>query len=103
MKMDREPLGDVPMGKYEVRCSVTAIEPDTLVEWNIESGEYGTIGHVYGFRIEPAGAESDVVNYCDWSGIPDSYKSAVAWPIVPASMLEQSLVNLEAIVVRAAG
>ena len=35
MKMDREPLGDIPLGKYEVHCEVTAIEPDSLLEWNV--------------------------------------------------------------------
>ncbi len=33
MDMDREPLGDVPLGKYPVRNWVTRIEPGRLVEW----------------------------------------------------------------------
>ncbi len=105
MKMDREPLGDIPeMGKYEVHCEVTAIEPDTLLEWNVGVPERPAVGHVYGFSITPDGEDaSEVVNYCDWSGLPEQYKASGRmdrWPIVPASMLEQSLVNLEAIAVR---
>jgi uncharacterized protein YndB with AHSA1/START domain len=101
MKMDREPLGDIPLGKYEVHCEVTAIEPDALLEWNVGLKEHDPIGHVYGFVIEPAGDEgSDVVNYCDWTKLPEAYNPEGRWPIVPASMLEQSLVNLEAIAIR---
>ena len=32
MDMDREPLGDVPMGKYQVLNTVTRIVPDELLE-----------------------------------------------------------------------
>jgi len=39
--MDREPLGDVPMGKYKVLNTVTRIVPDELVEWNVGSIEHG--------------------------------------------------------------
>jgi len=106
MKMDREPLGDIPLGKYEVHCEVTAIEPDSLLEWNVGLRDGTSIGHVYGFSITPDGDDaSEVVNYCDWSGLPEEWKASGAadrWPIVPASMLEQSLVNLEAIATRSA-
>ena len=39
--------------------------------------------------------ETDVTNYCDWTAIPDDIKTRVQWPIVPVTMLEQSVEKLE--------
>ena len=98
MDMDREPLGDVPLGKYQVRNWVTHIEPGRLIEWTtalISSDK--PVGHVYGWEIEPVSeSECDVTNYTDWSALPREYQER--WPIVPLSMLEQSVENLEHIV-----
>ena len=35
MDMDRESLGDQPMGKYKSVNTVTRIVPDELLEWNV--------------------------------------------------------------------
>jgi uncharacterized protein YndB with AHSA1/START domain len=98
MDMDREPLGDVPLGKYQVRNWVTRIEPDHLIEWsanNIEKPE--PFGHTYGWRIDAvSGSECDVTNYTDWSELSEELKPY--WPIVPLTMLEKSVENLERIV-----
>jgi hypothetical protein len=51
MEMDREPLGDLPMGKYKALNTVTRIVPDALLEWNVGSRERGAYGHVYGWEI----------------------------------------------------
>ena len=98
MDMDRAPLGDVPgMGKYQVRNTVTQIVPDRLFEWTIGTVDRPSVGHVYGWALEPVSDdETDVTNYCDWSGLPEEYKSR--WPIVPLEMMERSVANLERIV-----
>ena len=96
MDMDREPLGDLPMGKYKVRNIVTRIEPDQLLEWNVGGVDQPPFGHVYGYRLAPA-AEPDatrVTLYCDWTGVRAS-SIRDRFPIVPVHMLEQSLANLE--------
>jgi hypothetical protein len=98
MDMDREPLGDVPLGKYQVRNWVTQIESGRLIEWATNLlGNDEPVGHRYGWIIEPMGPdECDVTNYTDWSRLPPEYQSH--WPIVPLWMLERSVENLERIV-----
>jgi hypothetical protein len=93
--MDREPLGDLPMGKYKVRNTVTKITPDAELEWNIGGIDMPPVGHVYGYTLEAVGDETDVTLYCDWTDAPDQLKQAREWPIVPVSMLEKSMDNLE--------
>jgi hypothetical protein len=97
--MDREALGDLPMGKYQVLNTVTKIEPDRLLEWNVGSAERGPVGHVYGYVLEPAGDDAtDVTSYCDWSGISDAYRERIAhWPIVPKMALISTLEKLDAL------
>jgi hypothetical protein len=96
MDMDRESLGDVPMGKYTVLNTVTRIVPDTLIEWNVGSAERGPYGHVYGWEITAVRPdETEVTNYCDWSDIPEEARDH--FPIVPRSMMEKSVENLVAL------
>src|SRR5919112_6832940 len=48
MKMDRTPLNDIPgLVKYEVRNTVTRIEPDALVEWTLGPIGVPPYGHLY--------------------------------------------------------
>jgi len=98
MDMDREPLGDVPLGKYQVRNWVTRIEPGHLIEWSTNLiDKDAPVGHVYGWRIDAVSeAECDVANYTDWSDLPDEWKPR--WPIVPLEMLERSVEKLQRIV-----
>jgi uncharacterized protein YndB with AHSA1/START domain len=97
MAMDREPLGDLPMGKYQVRNTVTKLEQDALIEWTVGGIDTPPVGHVYGWKLEPAGdGATNVSHYCDWSNIIDALRAANReWPIVPVHMLEGSMDNLE--------
>jgi len=105
MDMDREPLGDIPeMGKYKVRNIVTQIIPDRLFEWNVGGIDLGPFGHVYGWAIEPIDDNScKVTNYCDWTDVPAKYREAREWPIVPLSMLQQSVDRLRSVATESAG
>ncbi len=99
MDMDREPLGDIPMGKYRVRNVVTRIEPDALIEWTVGGVDHPPIGHVYGYTLVPVDDHTtDVTSYCDWSGVSEKWKTCVSWPVVPLTMLEKSLANLDRVV-----
>lgn len=100
MDMDREPLGDIPdLTKYQVRNTVTRITPDRLVEWTVGFGDHPPFGHVYGWALEPVGeAETEVTNYCDWSNADEGMRTGVTWPVVPVTMLEQSVEKLERMV-----
>ena len=98
MNMDREPLGDLPMGKYQVRNIVTKFEPDSVFEWNVGGVEQGPFGHVYGYELTEIGpGQTEVTLYCDWTGVrAGSIRDR--FPIVPVHMLEKSLENLDRIV-----
>ena len=96
MEMDREPLGDLPMGRYAVINTVTAIEPDRLIEWAVGGEGRTPIGHVYGFRLEPVDdTTTTVTSYCDWSGLHPKLVGRIEFPVVPASMMEQTLARLD--------
>lgn len=98
MDMDREPLGDLPMGKYKVRNTVTAFVQDSTLEWNVGGVDQPPFGHVYGYELQVAGPVStDVTLYCDWTGVRAS-SVRDRFPIVPVHMLEKSLDNLQRIV-----
>jgi hypothetical protein len=97
MEMDRRPLGDIPnMAEYKVRCTVTQLVPDRLIEWTVQAVGKPPAGHVYGWQIEPlTDAECLVTNYCDWSAIDDELRAKFRWPVVPVDRLQRSIENLE--------
>jgi len=99
MAMDRTPLNDIPgLVKYTVRNTVTVFEPGTHIEWTIGAIDQDPLGHVYGFVVTSVSdGECDVEHYCDWSNIVPALRAAGReWPIVPAHMLDQTLVKLAA-------
>ena len=99
MEMDREPLGDLPMGRYRTRNVVTRIESPHRLEWAVGSVEGQMLGHVYGYELSPAGdGATAVTSYCDWSAVSPAVKARVRWPVVPVDRLERTLANLEALV-----
>ena len=91
MDMDREPLGDTPLGLYQVRNWVVRIEPGRVIEWSPNLlGTDAPYPHVWGWQIDPVSdAECDATNYNDWRDMPDDLKPH--WPIVPLQMIERSL------------
>jgi uncharacterized protein YndB with AHSA1/START domain len=99
MDMDREPLGDVPMGRYKALNTVTRIIPDALLEWNVGSSDRGPYGHVYGWEIIAVSpGKTEITNYCEWPNVPE--KAREHFPIVPLAMLQKSVENLSALVSR---
>ena len=99
MDMDRRPLGDIPnMAEYTVRCTVTQLIPDRLVEWTVRVVGRPPAGHVYGWQIEPAGDTACIVtSYCDWTNVSGELRTRFRWPVVPADRLQRSIENLERI------
>lgn len=91
--MDREALNDYPMGEYDVTVVITAFEQDREIAWTIEGTIKPPIGHVYGYRLEPADEGGTVVtSYYDWSDLHDDWKQgADMFPIVPESALRGTL------------
>ena len=89
--MDREALGDLPMGKYDVTVIITRLEPDTEIEWTISGTIQPPIKHLYGYRLEPRDGGTLVTSYYDWSQIDDRYRERVTFPIIPDTALRATL------------
>ena len=91
--MDREALGDRPLGLYDVTVHITAYEQDRAIEWSIEGVMNPPVGHLYGYRLEPAdgGDGTRVTSYCDWTNLHPEYRGRIEFPIVPASALKATL------------
>lgn len=89
--MDREALGDLPMGRYDVTVIITRLEPGALIEWTISGTIQPPIRHLYGYRLEPDGEGTLVTSYYDWSEILDRYRERIAFPVVPGSALRATL------------
>lgn len=101
MNMDREPLGDIPLGKYQVLNTITRYEQDRLLQWTVGMVGHAPMGHLYGYVLTPVSDdETDVDLYCDWTDFSPALKERVTWPVVPAHMLEHSLGNLDSLVRR---
>jgi hypothetical protein len=93
--MDREALGDLPMGKYDVTVTFTGYEQDRYVSWEVSGEGFPSIGHYYGYRLEPVEGGTLVTSIYDWSNISDRWKATGAWPIIPESALKATLGILE--------
>src|SRR5262249_50276452 len=83
--MDREALNDFPqMGKYDVTVTIREFEPDRLISWTILGRIRPQIGHIYGYRLEPAadGTSTVVTSFYDWSGIDPHWRDAGIFPVI---------------------
>lgn len=99
VNMDRESLGDLPLGRYAVTNIVTRYEADRLLEWSISGVIQPPIGHVYGYQLEQAGPGTTLVtSYYDWSGISADWRALGIFPVIPVSALRATLGILERVV-----
>ncbi len=87
--MDREALGDHPLGLYDVTVRIVRYDENTEVAWTVE-GNFN-LGHIYGYRLEPIDGGTLVVSYYDWSGVAQDWKDANIFPVVPESALKATL------------
>ena len=93
--MDREALGDLPMGKYDVTVTITGYEQDRFITWEVSGPGFPSIGHYYGYRLEPVEDGTLVTSIYDWSNVDEQWKSTGMWPIIPESALKATLGILE--------
>jgi hypothetical protein len=93
--MDRESLNDYPMGHYDVTVHITTFEPEREIAWTIQGQIEPQIGHIYGYRLEPAENGTLVTSYYDWSTIDPQWKEAGIFPVIPESALRATLGILE--------
>ncbi|AUI59554.1 YbhB/YbcL family Raf kinase inhibitor-like protein [Amycolatopsis sp. BJA-103] len=93
--MDREALGDVPLGKYDVEVVITKLNPDEEIAWTVEGRIRPHARHIYGYRLEPAEGGTLVTSYYDWSEVDEEWKERLTFPVVPESALKATLGILE--------
>ena len=94
--MDREALGDLPqMGRYDVEVVIRDFERDRLVSWTILGTIRPPLGHVYGYRLEPADGATLVTSYYDWSDIHPTWRERDVFPVVSEAALRATLLILE--------
>jgi hypothetical protein len=89
--MDRESLNDYPLGRYDVTVRITAFEPEREIAWTVEGQLQPPIGHIYGYRLEPADAGTLVTSYYDWSDIHPQWREADIFPIMSELALRATL------------
>lgn len=93
--MDRESLGDLPMGHYDVRVVITRLQRPSSIEWTIEGTVKPAIGHVYGYELAAAADDgaTTVTSYCDWSHAAPEWRPI--FPVIDEKALRASLGLLE--------
>jgi hypothetical protein len=89
--MDREALNDRPMGRYNVIVTITALEPDREIAWTVAGETRPSIGHFYGYRLEPVDEGTLVTSYYDWASIDPEVKKAGIFPVLSEGALRASL------------
>jgi hypothetical protein len=101
--MDRESLNDYPeLGRYDVTVKISAFEPDREIAWTILGRLRPQIGHVYGYRLEPAADGTLVTSYYDWSDIDPQWREAGIFPVISEGALRATLGILARTVARRA-
>ena len=90
--MDREALGDYPLGQYDVTVIITKLEPPSLIEWTISGVLQPPIRHLYGYRLEALDDRRTwVTSYYDWSEIHEKYRGKDIFPVIPEAALKATL------------
>jgi Polyketide cyclase / dehydrase and lipid transport len=90
--MDREALNDHPLGRYDVTIKITAFEPGREIAWTVAGTARPSIGHVYGYRLEPDGSGGTLVtSYYDWSGIAAPWRERGVFPVISEGALRATL------------
>ncbi|MFJ4655262.1 SRPBCC family protein [Nocardia sp. NPDC088792] len=93
--MDREALGDFPLGKYDVEVVITKLVPGREIAWTVEGQIRPFVRHIYGYRLEPTADGTLITSYYDWSELDEAWKERLTFPVVPESALKATLGILE--------
>ena len=109
--MDRRPLGDVPnttalhqlvitVPDYLVRCTVTQLIPDRLIEWAVRAaGKPPPATSTAGRSTRSPAANASSAITATGPASPTNW-AKFSWPVVPADRLENSAENLDRLATR---
>ena len=89
--MDREALNDYPLGPYDVVVTITEFLEDREIAWSVAGLVRPSIGHVYGYRLEPVDDATLVTSYYDWSNISQEWRDAGIFPVISEGALRATL------------
>ncbi len=89
--MDREALNDYPLGQYDVTVTICTFDQDREIAWKVLGQIRPPIGHVYGYRLEPADGGTLVTSYYDWSDIDPSWREAGIFPVISEGAIRATL------------
>ena len=81
--MDREALNDYPLGKYDVTVTIREFDKDRLIAWTVLGQIRPHIGHIYGYRLEPADGGTLVTSFYDWSDIDPQWRKPTSFRSFP--------------------
>jgi hypothetical protein len=98
--MDREALNDYPLGLYDVVVTITEFIQDREIAWSVAGLVRPSIGHVYGYRLEPLDDATLVTSYYDWSNISQEWRDAGIFPVISEGALRATLGILDRTVTR---
>ncbi|MDQ7810982.1 YbhB/YbcL family Raf kinase inhibitor-like protein [Amycolatopsis sp. A133] len=93
--MDREALGDVPLGRYDVEVVITKLIPGEEIAWTVEGRVPPHARHTFGYRLERAGDGTRVTSYYDWSEVDEEWRKRVDFPVVSEPAIKATLGILE--------
>ena len=100
--MDREALGDLPMGRYDVDVVIERYRPDREIAWWIDGTIQPPIGHTYGYVLEAGEVEGRagtwVTSVYDWSAVSDQWRPI--FPVIDQTALRATLGILDRVVRR---
>jgi hypothetical protein len=93
--MDREPLGDLPLGKYDVENTITVFDTGRQLERAPGAPGDKPLGHAYGYLLEAVDDSStEVTSYSDWSSIDDGVRNFLTFPVISEDALDATLSRL---------
>ena len=76
---------------HDVTVTITGYEQDRFITWEVSGPNFPSIGHYYGYRLEPVEGGTLVTSIYDWSKVGERWRSTGAWPIIPESALKATL------------
>ncbi len=89
--MDREALNDYPLGLYDVTVTITSFELNQEISWTILGKIRPSMGHVFGYLLEPVDGSTLVTSFYDWSNASDEWKAAGVFPVISELALRATL------------
>ena len=100
--MDREALGDYPMGRYDVDVVIASFEVDRAISWWIDGTIKPPIGHTFSYLLETATVDDVegtwVTSVYDWTHAREKWLPI--FPVIGEANLRATLGILDRVVRR---